>query len=257
MNCTVKISADRAECWVPTQNSRGLAGRAVRAVGHCRWRSARSTGTTSAAASAGAAARRTSCARPRHRQAVPRRAGQDGLVARRGHGARLLPADLAVQAGRRPRRQGRARRPARPRLRPVDQRLREPGAHRRRQGRSPAPGLHRQARRRAARLHRAEPADRVRHAQHPRAGRPLARRQHQPERRVHGMLHGRSRAGRRRRLARVPPRPHGQASQASRRPQRGGGQGPAGASRCQPACIAASRSSWATAATRRPSPRSR
>ena len=41
----------------------------------------------------------------------------------------------------------------------------------------------------AARLHRAEPADRIRDAQHARAGRPLARRQHQPERLLHGMLH--------------------------------------------------------------------
>ena len=43
---------------------------------------------------------------------------------------------------------------------------------------------------------RAEPADRVRDAQHPRAGRPVARRQHQPERRLHGMLHGRGGARR-------------------------------------------------------------
>ena len=45
---------------------------------------------------------------------------------------------------------------------------------------------------------RAEPADRVRDAQHARAGRALARRQHQPERRVHGMLHGRGGPGGRR-----------------------------------------------------------
>ena len=151
----------------------------------------------------------------RHRQAVPRRAGQDDLEPRGGHGARLLPADLAVQAGRRPRRQAaswsactcacRASRSTRSRTR----------RDRRRQGRAPAAGLHGQARRRAARLHRAEPADRVRDAQHARAGRPVARRQHQPERRLHGMLHRRGGARRRRRFARVPPRADEQASRST------------------------------------------
>ncbi len=122
---------------------------------------------------------------------------------------------------------------------------------------APAPGLHRAARRRAARLHRAEPAHRVRDAQYARAGRPVARRQHQPERRVHGMLHGRGGPGGRRGLARVPPRPHEQAPEASRRPERRGGQGRLGQAAVRPACIAASRSSWGTAATRRRWPRSR
>ena len=62
------------------------------------------------------------------------------------------------------------------------------------------------ARRRAARLHRAEPAHRIRDAQHARAGRPVARRQHQPERRLHGVLHRRGGAGGRQGPARVPPR---------------------------------------------------
>ena len=43
--------------------------------------------------------------------------------------------------------------------------------------------------RRAVRLRDAEPAHRVRDAQHPRAGRAVARRQHQPERRLPRVLH--------------------------------------------------------------------
>ena len=86
---------------------------------------------------------------------------------------------------------------------------------------------------------------------------PVARRQHQPERRLPGVLHGRGGAARRART---------RSSSAARswrsipstspcstpRPRRA-----TGASRCRPACIAASRSSWATAATRPPSPKSR
>ena len=83
---------------------------------------------------------------------------------------------------------------------PVDQRLAQPGRHRQRQGPPPAPGLVGGAARRAARLHRAEPADRIRDAQHACSGRPVARRQHQPERRLHGVLH---RGVRARRPARI------------------------------------------------------
>ena len=151
-----------------------------------------------------------------------------------------------------------ARRPARARVRPVDQRLRStrPASSdgkdmRQLQGYYAEPG--------DAQLGytRAEPADRVRDAQHARAGRPVARRQHQPERRLHGMLHGRGGAAR-------PARTRSSSAARSwrsipsispcstRRPRRA-----TGASRCRPACIAASRSSWATAAIRPPSPRSR
>src|SRR5260221_693153 len=97
-----------------------------------------------------------------------------------------------MQDERRAGRKRQARRHAHPRLRPVDQRLAEPGRDQGRQGRAAAAGHVERARRRAIRLHRAQPADRVRDAQHPRSGRPLARGQHQPERRVPRMLHGRS-----------------------------------------------------------------
>ena len=52
-------------------------------------------------------------------------------------------------------------------------------------------------RRARVRLHDPEPADRPCHAQPARAAGLLARRQHQPERHLHGMLHGRARPGRR------------------------------------------------------------
>src|SRR5262249_17310891 len=57
------------------------------------------------------------------------------------------------------------------------------------------------------------------------AGRSLARRQHQSERRLHGMFHGRGGAGGRQGPARVPPRAHEPASQTPRRAQRRGGEG--------------------------------
>ena len=118
-------------------------------------------------------------------------------------------------------------------------------------------GFYDAARRRAARLHRAEPADRIRDAQHPRAGRPVARRQHQPERRLHGMLHRRGGEGGRQGPAGIPPRPDEGLSQAPRRAQRRGREGRLGQAAAGRACIAASPSSWATAAIRPPSPRCR
>ena len=150
-----------------------------------------------------------------------------------------------------------ARRPACARVRPIDQRHLESRRHRQRQGPPPAAGLLGGAGRRAARLQRAEPADRIRDAQHACSGWSVARRQHQPERRLHGMLHRGGGARGRQGLARVPPRAHGRgipsiSPSSTRRPRRA-----TGASRCLRACIAASRSSWATAATRPPSPRSR
>ena len=63
MNCTVQVSADKAEVWVADAERRGLARGAVGGVGPAARANARSTSTTSAAASAGAAARRTTCAR--------------------------------------------------------------------------------------------------------------------------------------------------------------------------------------------------
>ena len=56
MNCTVKLTADKAEVLGADAERRGLARRAVGGVGPAARASARSTSTTSAAASAGAAA---------------------------------------------------------------------------------------------------------------------------------------------------------------------------------------------------------
>ena len=259
MNCTVRITADRAEVLgADAERARRRSRRCPRQSGlpldKCEVYKHDLGGGFGRRGGAQDYVRQAVA----HRQAVPRRPGQDDLEPRRGHGARLLPADLAVQAGRGPRRQGQSRRRCTCACRASrSTRSSNPARSPGRQGRPPAAGLLREARRRAARLHRAEPADRVRDAQHARAGRALARRQHQPERRLHGMLHRRGGAGGRQGPARVPPRADGQASEASRRAQRGGGEGATGASRCRPACIAASRSSWATAATRRRSPRCR
>ncbi len=88
---------------------------------------------------------------------------------------------------------------SRPRVGPVDQRVPQPGGGQGRPRRPPVAGLLRRRRRRPARLHRAEPAHRIRDAQHARAGRAVARCQHQPERRLHGVLHRRGGARGRRR----------------------------------------------------------
>ena len=66
---------------------------------------------------------------------------------------------------------------------------------------------------------------RVRDAQYARAGRPVARRQHQPERHFPGMLHGGSRARVRQGFARIPPRADAEASEAPGSAECGGGQG--------------------------------
>ena len=107
------------------------------------------------------------------RQAVPRRAGEDDLEPRGGHDARLLPADLAVPAARRAStRSGNLVGAAHPRLGPVDQRVpRTRPRSRTARTCASSRATVREARRRAVRLHGAEPAHRVRDAQHARAGR--------------------------------------------------------------------------------------
>ena len=62
MNCTVKITADRAEAGSRRRTARPRWRRSPSSPG-CRSRNARSTSTSWAAASAGAAARRTTCGR--------------------------------------------------------------------------------------------------------------------------------------------------------------------------------------------------
>ena len=119
----------------------------------------------------------------RHREGIPRHAGQADLEPRGRPGARLLPPDLAVQDVGRPRRERRTGRPARA-SRPASRST--PGSIRSASSSGKdmrqLQGWYEDAGRRAARLHRAEPADRIRDAQHARSGRPVARRQHQPER---------------------------------------------------------------------------
>ena len=198
MNCTVKISADRAECWVPTQNAEASL----------------------AALSEQSGVPLAKCEVYRHDLGggFGRRGGNQDYVRQAVAIAKQFP-DVPVKMI-----WSREEDMGHDFYRPISQcklaagldeqghlvglhvrvsgqsinAFVEPGADRRRQGRPPAPGIHGQARGRAARLHGAEPAHRVRDAQHARAGRAVAWRQHQPERRVHGMLHGRSGTGGRR-----------------------------------------------------------
>ena len=104
MNATVRIAADKAEVWVPTQNAEVSLAALSEESGVPHQPNARSTSTTSAAASAGAAAPRiTSARRWTIAKELPGRPDQAHLEPRGGPGARLLPADLAVRYVRRPR----------------------------------------------------------------------------------------------------------------------------------------------------------
>ena len=111
-------------------------------------------------------------------------------------------------------RERQSRGPAHPRVGAVDQRLCRPAQHQGRQGPRQLQGMWTERRRRADRLHRSQPAHRVRDAQHARAGRAVARRQHQPERPLPRVLHGGSGAGGRQGFARVPPRPDAEPSRS-------------------------------------------
>ena len=103
-----------------------------------------------------------------HRQADAWHAGQDALVARRGHAARALSPGHAMQARRRPGRQQQPDRPAHAHLRAVDSCRGAAGspAERARPGHVPGSqpqrGVH-------AGLHGPEPVDRPRDAQYARA----------------------------------------------------------------------------------------
>ena len=131
------------------------------------------------------------------------------------------------------------------------------GPDRRRQGHAPAPGLLRRARRRAAWLQRAEPADRIRRCATPtcRSARGAASTPTRTPstwnaswtrwRRRRARTRSNSAAASWRSIPSISPC-------STPRPRRA-----TGASRWRPAFIAASRSSWATAATPPPSPKSR
>ena len=99
MNATVRLSADKAEVWVPTQNAEASLAALSEVVRACRSPNARSTGI--------GPRRRLRPAR-RHaglrapgggdRQGVPRRPDQADLEPRGGPGTRLLSPDLAMSA---------------------------------------------------------------------------------------------------------------------------------------------------------------
>ena len=101
MNCTAKVTADQAEVWVPTQNAEAALAALSEESGlpleKCEVYKHTLGGGFGRRGGAQDYVRQAVC----DRQAVPRRAGQADLEPRRGHDARLLPADLAVPAGRR------------------------------------------------------------------------------------------------------------------------------------------------------------
>ena len=196
MNATALYTADKCEVWCGTQNGEAALAAASEAAGlpvaKCEVYKLH-------------AGRRLRPARPlrlcapgrARRQGDAGHAGQADLVARRGHDALPVPSDDDGQADGRSRRPGQPGRPAHAHLRPVDPGLAAAAEPAERHGSRRLPGPHAGRRRGGLRLRHPEPADRPRHAQPARPGGLLARRERQPERRLHGMLHGR--AGRRRR----------------------------------------------------------
>ncbi len=127
MNCTVLVSADRAEGWAPTQNAEAALAALSEATGlpleKCdvykhilgrRFRPARRGGLRAPGGG--------------HRPAVSRRSGQDDLESRRGHDPRLLPADLPVPTRRGTGRERQSRRLPPARVGPIDQRLQPIGS---------------------------------------------------------------------------------------------------------------------------------
>ena len=149
----------------PTQNGEAALRRRRRSVRPAGRQMRRVQDAISAAASAGAAAHDYVQPGGADRQADAGHAGQAALVARRGHDARPLPSDHAVQADRRLRCQQQPDRAAHAHFRPVDPRRRHPQragrtARIRRRSRASTP-----AGRKAVRLHHPEPADRPRDAQ--------------------------------------------------------------------------------------------
>ena len=203
----------------------------------CRPTSARSTRSTSAAASAGAARSRTTCTRrcciAKEMPGTPIKllwSREEDMVQGRYHPV------MHGQAGRRARQGQQPDRPAHAPVGTVDPRepcVRKSWSSRRDATRSRSRACF-QTRRALVQLHDPEPADRPRDAQSARPAGLLARREHQPERHLHRMLHGRAGASGGPGRARVPAQAARQASAQPRRAQCGRGEdrlGQAGAGR--------------------------
>ncbi len=165
--------------------------------------------------------------------------------------------DHPVQDDRRVRRQEEPHRAAHPHFRPVDPGDGGAGPDAERRGPRDLRRLLQGRTGGSIRLRRAEPPDRSRHAQSARAAGVLAGREHQPQRHLYRELHGRARQGDGRRSARVPPQADGQIPASISPCSMRWRKRPAGASRRRRASIAASPSTWASAAISRPAPRSR
>ena len=219
MNCTVKLSADKAEAWVPTQNLEASL----------------------AALSEASGVPLDKCEVHRHDLGggFGRRGGTQDYVHQAVEIAKQFP-DVPVKMIW-SREEDQAHDFYRPisqcklsagldaegnlvglhvrSLRSIDQCHAQSERHCRWQGPPPAAGLLRYAWRRAAWLQRAQLADRVCDAQHACSGRALARGQHQSERRLYGMLHGRGGEGSGQGSARVSSCAHEGFPQAPRRAQ--------------------------------------
>ena len=239
MNATALYTADKCEVWVPTQNGEAAFARGGRSRPACRPTSATSTSSISAAASAGAARSRTTSTQAvliaKQMPGTPMKliwSREEDMLHGRYHPimqAKLVGGFDAKDnlTGLHIRLSGQSILAAvRPAIGSMDK------------GMDPLvfQGLLARAGEHALRLHRPEPADRPRDAQSARPAGLLARREHQPERHLHGMLHGRARAGGRPGRARVPAQADGSTRSTSpcstRWPRRA-----AGASRRRRACI--------------------
>ena len=194
MNATALYTPERCQVWGPTQNGEAAFGATLAASGlpadKCEVYKLHLGGGFGRR---GAFHDYTHPGRP-HRQADAGDAGEAVVVARGGHDSRALSPGHAVQAHRRLRCQQRADRVAHAAVGPVDPGERLPAEPRQRQGSLDLPGSPSRQRRALVRLLGAEPADRPCHAQPAHPAGLLAGREHQPERHLHRMLHGRARA---------------------------------------------------------------
>ena len=188
LNATALYTADKCEVWCGTQNGEAAFAAVLEVV--------RPAGRQMRRAQADAR-RRLRPSRPdrlcpaggRHRQADAGHADQAVVVARRGHAARHLSSDHAVQIDRRLRCRQQSDRVADPDIRPIDPVQPAPGSAGQRHGSGRVPGPQSERRSRD-RLFRAQPADRAFDAQSARPAGLLARRQRQSQRDLSRMLHG-------------------------------------------------------------------
>ena len=242
------LDAERRSALAATAEAAGLAGRQVRGLQDFprrRLRPARGLGRLCRAGGS-------------DRQADAGHAGEAALVARRGHDPRLLPPDHPVQDDRRVRREKQPHRPAHA-ASPASRSSRTVAPGRMQNGMDPATFAGLNTGGAEAAFGYAIPNLLIDHAmRNPHIPPGFWRGVNINQNAIyHRMLHGRARARSGRGSAGVPPQADGEVPEASRRAQRGRGKGRLGQAGRRRASIAASPSTWASAATSRPAPRSR